>query len=72
VYTQEQVIDIEPIRFEDAMSANGPPALPYKQEQVIDAEPIRFEDAMSVCGPPALLSYMSMDRVFMNMPNLKK
>jgi hypothetical protein len=27
VYKQEQVIDVEPIRFADAMSAVGPPAL---------------------------------------------
>jgi hypothetical protein len=64
VYKQEQVIDVEPIRFADAMSANGPPVLPSKREQVIDVEPIRFEDAMSAVGPPALLSYTSMDRVF--------
>jgi hypothetical protein len=37
-----------------------------KLEQTIDVEPIRFEDAMSDIGPPALVSYMSMDRVFMD------
>jgi hypothetical protein len=37
-----------------------------KLEQIIDVEPIRFEDAMSDIGPPALISYMSMDRVFMD------
>jgi hypothetical protein len=37
-----------------------------KLEQTVDVEPIRFEDAMSDIGPPALVSYMSMDRVFMD------
>jgi hypothetical protein len=37
-----------------------------KLEQTLDVEPIRFEDAMSDTGPPALISYMSMDRVFMD------
>jgi hypothetical protein len=37
-----------------------------KLDQIIDVEPIRFEDAMSASGPPPLLSYMSMDRVFMD------
>jgi hypothetical protein len=50
-----------------------------KLEQIIDVEPIRFEDAMSASGPPPLVSYMSMDRVFMDrrlslgpMPNISR
>jgi hypothetical protein len=62
VYTQQQIIDLETIRFEDAMSANNPPSLMYKREQVIDVEPISFEDAamsakdaMTANDPPSLV-----------------